>query len=203
VPPNVLYRLAGQTGIVTGVLLLFNTARRAGVVPENAFTHQLAPIAAFLAPLVITGLYLWQRERSGTLGFVGYVLNFLGLAGALAIEFTLHYVFPLLPEDTVTSLVDGRTGMGFLLISVVYLAGIVLFGLAMWRADLLPRVAVALYLVGFVPTALRPLLPSAVVTAGFVLGSLAVIWLSAGLVRAVAKTAASAVSRASVQNTAG
>ncbi len=202
-PPKVLYRLAGQTGIVTGILLLFNTARRAGVVPENAFTHQLAPIAAFLAPLVITGLYLWQRERSGTLGFVGYVLNFLGLAGALAIEFTLHYVFPLLPEDTVTSLVDGRTGMGFLLISVVYLAGIVLFGLAMWRADLLPRVAVALYVVGFVPTALRPLLPSAVVTAGFVLGSLAVIWLSVALVQAVAKTAASAVSRASVQNTAG
>ncbi len=199
-PPTVLYRLAGQAGIVTGILLLFNTARRAGVVPENAFTHQIAPIAAFLAPLVITGLYLRQRDRAGTLGLVGYLLNFLGLTGALAIEYVLHYVFPLLPKETVDSLVDGRTGMGFLIISVVYLTGIVLFGLAMWRADLMPRLAVALYVVGFVPTALRPLLPSSVVTAGFVLGSVAVILLSVAL---LAKTAASTVSRASVQNTAG
>ena len=186
-PPNVLYRLAGQTGIVTGILLLFNTARRAGVVPENAFTHQIAPVAAFLAPLVITGLYLWQRERTGLLGLVGYLLNFLGLAGALAIEYVLHYVFPLLPKETVDSLVDGRTGMGFLIISVVYLTGIVLFGLAMWRADLMPRVAVALYVAGFVPTALRPLLPAAVVTAGFVLGSIAVIWLSVILSQTTAR----------------
>lgn len=199
-PPTFLYRLAGQTGIVTGVLLLFNTARRAGVVPENALTHQIAPIAAFFAPLVLTGIYLFQRERAGVLGLWGYVLNFLGLAGALAIEFTLHYVFPLLDKDTVTTLVDGRTGMGFLIISVVYLAGIVLFGLATWRADIFPRGAVLLYVVGFVPTALRSVLPSPVITLAFVLGSTAVIWLSVAL---VARTAATAVSPARVQNTAG
>src|SRR5262249_46813660 len=145
------------------------------------FTHSIAPIPAFLAPLVITALYLRQRERSGTLGLVGYVLNFLGLAGALVIEYVLHYVFPLLPQATVTALTDGRTGAGFLAIGVVCLAGIVLFGLAMWRADVLPRAAIACYVLGLATTALRPLLPASVVSTGFVVGSVAVIWLSATL----------------------
>jgi hypothetical protein len=201
VPPSTLYRLAGRAGVVTGVLLLFNTARRVNLVPENTFTHQIAPVAAFLALFVITGIYLFQRERSGRLGLWGYGLNFAGLAGALAIEYTLHYVFPLLDKETVDRLVDGRTGVGFLIISVVYLTGIVLFGLATWRAGLFPRPAVALYVVGFVLTALRPVLPAAVVSGGFVLGSVAVIWLS--LVLAVARTADSAVMPARIQNTAG
>jgi hypothetical protein len=201
VPPSTLYRLAGRAGVVTGVLLLFNTARRVNLVPENAFTHQIAPVAAFLALFVITGIYLFQRERTGRLALWGYGLNFAGLAGALAIEYTLHYVFPLLDKETVDRLVDGRTGLGFLIISVVYLTGIVLFGLATWRAGLFPRPAVALYVVGFVLTALRPVLPGVAVSGGFVLGSVAVIWLS--LVLAVARTADSAVTPARIQNTAG
>lgn len=200
-PPSTLYRLAGRAGVVTGVLLLFNTARRVNLVPENAFTHQIAPVAAFLALFVITGIYLFQRERTGRLALWGYGLNFAGLAGALAIEYTLHYVFPLLDKETVDRLVDGRTGLGFLIISVVYLTGIVLFGLATWRAGLFPRPAVALYVVGFVLTALRPVLPGVAVSGGFVLGSVAVIWLS--LVLAVARTADSAVTPARIQNTAG
>jgi hypothetical protein len=203
VSPTALYRLAGQTGVVAAVLLLFNDARRAGIVPENTFTHSIAPVAAFLALFVITGWYLWQRESSGVLGLWGYLLNFVGLSGALAIEFTLHYVFPLLDKQTVTRLVEGRTGTGFLIVSVVYLTGIVLFGLAMWRAGRFPRPAVALYVVGFVPTALRSVVPDFVVTLAFVAGSVAVIWLSVSLVLAVARTAASAVSPARIPNTAG
>jgi hypothetical protein len=187
-PPTTLYRLAGQAGVLTGLLLLFNDARRVGLVPENALTHGIAPVAALLALFVITGLYLWQRERSGVLGLWGYCLNFAGLAGALAIEFTTHYVFPSLDKETLTSLVEGRTGTGFLIVSIVYLAGIVIFGAATWRAGLFPSGAVVLYVVGFVPTALRAVLPEAVVSAGFVLGSVAVIWLSVTLWRVGAST---------------
>jgi hypothetical protein len=202
-PPTTLYRLAGQAGVATGVLLLFNDARRVGLVPENALTHQVAPIPAFLAPFALIGLYLWQRERSGALGLCGFALNLAGLVGVAAIEFTLHYVFPLLDKETVDRLVNGRTGTGFLVVSIVFLSGTVLFGLAMWRADRFPRWAVIFYVVGFVPTALRSVLPAPVVSVGFVIGSAAIIWLSVVLVLAVARTAPSATSPARIPNTAG
>lgn len=182
-PPTTLYRLAGQAGVLTGVLLLFNDARRVGLVPENAFTHGIAPIAAFLAAFALTGLYLRQRERTGALGLWGYALNVVGLTGLAAIEFTLHYVFPFLDKATVDKLVDGRTGTGFLIISVIFIVGVILFGVATWRAGRFPAWAAALYVVGFVPTALRAVLPEAVVSAAFVVGSAAVIWLSAILWR--------------------
>jgi hypothetical protein len=200
-PPTTLYRLAGRAGVVTGILLLFNDARRVGLVPENTLTHSIAPIAAFLAPMVLTGIYLYQRERFGVLGLWGYVLSAAGLVGLAAIEFTLHYVFPLLDKAVVDKLVDGRTGTGFLIISVLFLAGTVLFGLGLWRADQFPRGAVVLYVVGFVPTALRAVLPAPVVSITFVFASAAIIWLS--LVLAVARTAPNAVRPERIPNTAG
>jgi hypothetical protein len=201
VPPITLYRLAGRAGVLTGLLLLFNDARRLNLIPENTFTHSVAPVAAFLALFVLTAIYLWQRERAGLLGLFGFGLNFAGLTGAVAIEFTLHYVFPLLDKPTVDRLVEGRTGAGFLVISLVYLTGILLFGLSMWRAGRCPKPAVLLYVIGFVPTALRAVLPAPVVSAGFVLGAAALLWLSWVLV--TANTAASAVSPARMANTAG
>lgn len=202
-PLTTLYRLAGQAGVATGVLLLFNDARRVGLVPENAFTHEIAPIPAVLAPFALIGLYLWQRERTGPLGLWGFALNLAGLVGVATAEFTIHFVFPLLDKQTVDRLVDGRTGTGFLIASTVFLTGTVLFGLAMWRADRFPRWAVVLYVVGFVPTALRSILPAPVVSLGFVLGSAAIIWLSATLVLAVARSAPNAVSPARIPNTTG
>ena len=202
-PPTTLYRLAGQAGVLTGVLLLFNDARRVGLVPENALTHQIAPIAAFLAPFALIGIYLWQRERSGALGLCGFALNLAGLVGVAAVEFTLHYVFPLLDKGTVDRLVDGRTGAGFLVVSIVFMTGTVLFGLALWRAGRFPRPAAILYVVGFVPTALRSVLPAPVVSLGFVLGAAAIMWLSVTLVLAVARTAPSAMSPARIPNTTG
>jgi hypothetical protein len=182
---STLYRLAGQAGIATGVLLLFNDARRVDLVPENAFTHEIAPLAGLTAPFVLMGLYFWQRRRVGALGLAGFALNLAGIVGVTAVEFTLHYIFPLLDKDTVDRLVDHRTGTGFLTISVLYLAGTILFGLAMWRANQLPRPAALLYVVGLVPTALRNILPAPVVSVAFVVGSAAIIWLAAALIQTV------------------
>jgi len=202
-PPNTLYRLAGQAGVVAGIMLLFNTARRVGIVPENTLTHSIAPIAAFLAPFALIGIYFWQRERSGALGLWGFALSAVGLVGLAAIEFTLHYVFPLLDKQVVDRLVDGRTGTGFLFISVLFLTGTVLFGLTLWRAGRFSRPAVILYVVGFVPTALRAVVPAPVVSIAFVLGSVALAWLSATLVLAVARIAPNEVSPARIPNTTG
>jgi hypothetical protein len=186
--PTALYRLAALSGLACGVQLLFNDARRVGLVPETALTEGVAPLAAVLGVFGLTGLYLYQRERAGVLGLAGYALNVAGLAGLFAVDFTLHYVFALLDDATVDRLLDGRTGVGFLLIGLTYLAGILLFGVASWRARVLPAPAVALYVLGFIPATLRASLNEHVVSAGLLVGACGVLWLSASLWRTTART---------------
>lgn len=185
--PTALYRLAALSGLVCSALLFFNDARRIGLVPGTAFTEGIAPLGAVLGLFALTGLYLYQRDRSGVLGLVGYALNLAGLAGLLAVEFTLHYVFDVLDEDIVDQLVEGRTGTGFLIVALIYLSGVLLFGIASWRARMLPAPAIALYVLGFIPATLRASLPEDVVSAGVAIGAAGVVWLSVALWQSVSR----------------
>jgi hypothetical protein len=180
-PTNTLYRLAGWAGLAAGVLLLVATARRGGLVPENALTHAIAPPASALALFTLVGLYLRQRTRTGRLGLVGFAVNLLGLAGLFAVEVITHAVFPYLDETTRTDLLAGPTRTWFVAIAMTFLAGVLLFGTASLRARVLPAPAVALYLLGFAPAALRGLVPEAVYLGGLTVGAVALLWLSTAL----------------------
>jgi hypothetical protein len=178
---NTLYRLAGWAGLAAGVLLLVATARRGGLLPENAFTHAIAPPASALALFTLTGVYLRQRARAGVLGLVGFAVNLVGLAGLFAVEVITHAVFPYLDETTRTDLLAGPTRTWFLVIAMTFLAGVLLFGVASLRARVLPAGAIALYLLGFAPAALRGIVPEAVYLGGLTVGAMALLWLSTAL----------------------
>lgn len=181
--PDALYRLAGWAGLVGGILLLVATARRGGLIPENGFTHAIAPPASALELFALTALYLRQRERAGVLGVVGYAVNLLGLAGLFAVEFATHAIFPYLSVATRDELLAGPTRGFFLAVALTFLLGVVLFGIASLRARVFPMPAVALYLLGFTPAALRGIVPEAVYLTGLTVGGLGVLWLSAALIR--------------------
>jgi len=68
-------------------------------------------------------------------------------------------------------------------VALTFLAGVLLFGFASWRAGVLPRGALALYMLGLSAAALRTSVPEAVYLGGLVIGSAGVLWLSARLVR--------------------
>jgi hypothetical protein len=189
VPPTTLYRLAGLAGMLSGLLLLFNTARRGGVVAANQLTHGIAPLSSVLGLFALTGLYLWQRDQTGLLGLVGYALNLAGLAGTVGVEYVTNYVFPHLDDALVESLVDGPTGTTLLLTAVVFLLGVLAFGVATWRARLLPAPAILLYVVGLVPVALRGVLPEPAVAVGLILAAAGTAWLSAALWRTASRDA--------------
>ncbi|GAA2210046.1 hypothetical protein GCM10009850_055050 [Nonomuraea monospora] len=174
-------RVAGVAGFVCAVLLVVNAARRAGLVAETAFTHAIAPFAALTGLLAITGIYLFIRARAGTLGLVGYVLNSAGLAGAFAVEYTLHFVFPYLGGGVVSGLLAGGTGRAFLVTSAVLLVGVVTFGAAAVRSGVMPVVGVVLYVVGMVPGSLRNLVPEAVYLGGLVMAAVGVAWMAVRL----------------------
>jgi hypothetical protein len=183
IAPATLYRLAGWAGAVGGVLVLVAAARRGGLIPENTLTHAIAPPASALTLFTLTALYLYQRDRAGRLGLVGYVLNMLGLAGLFAIEFATHAIFAYLSEATREELLAGPTRAYFLTVAVLFGVGVITFAIASLRARLLPVPAVVLYLAGFVPASLRGIAPEAVYLGGLTVGGLAVIWLSLSLIR--------------------
>ncbi|SPL92547.1 unnamed protein product [[Actinomadura] parvosata subsp. kistnae] len=163
------------------MLLVVNAGRRGGLVPETAFTHAIAPFAALTGLLAITGIYLLIRERAGVLGLVGYVLNSAGLAGAFAVEYTLHFVFPYLGSGTVRGLLAGGTGRAFLVTSVVLLVGVLTFAVAAGRSGVMPVVGVVLYAVGMVPGSLRNLVPEPVYLGGLVAAGVGVAWMAVRL----------------------
>ncbi|NJP96885.1 hypothetical protein HCN51_46965 [Nonomuraea sp. FMUSA5-5] len=174
-------RAAAVAGFGCAVLLVVNAGRRGGLVPETAFTHAIAPFAALAGLLAITGIYLLIRERAGVLGLVGYVLNSAGLAGAFAVEYTLHFVFPYLGSGTVRGLLAGGTGRAFLVTSVVLLVGVLTFAVAAGRSGVMPVVGVVLYAVGMVPGSLRNLVPEPVYLGGLVAAGVGVAWMAVRL----------------------
>ncbi|MFF3442540.1 hypothetical protein [Streptosporangium sp. NPDC002721] len=178
---SALYRATGAAGLVCAVLLLVNILRRAGALPENTLTHAVAPFGALAGLLAITGLYLLIRGTAGGLGLVGYLLNAAGLAGAFAIEYTLHYVFPLLGRSVIDELLAGGTGRAFLVTSAVLIAGVLTFSAAALRSGALPAVAIAFYAVGMIPGSLRNLVPVPVYLTGLVIAAVGIAWMSARL----------------------
>ncbi|MGV9376896.1 hypothetical protein ACWDRB_13825 [Nonomuraea sp. NPDC003707] len=179
-----VYRVTAAAGFVCAVLLVVNSARRAGLLPETAFTHAIAPFGALTGLLAITGIYLIVRGTAGGLGLIGYVLNSAGLAGAFAIEYILHFVFPYLGGGTVSELLAGSTGRAFLVTSAVLLAGVLTFSVAAIRSGAMPAVGVVLYAVGMVPGSLRNVVPVPVYLAGLVVAAVGVAWMAARLWRA-------------------
>ncbi|HLE29114.1 MAG TPA: hypothetical protein VI793_13400 [Anaerolineales bacterium] len=112
-------------------------------------------IGITLGLLGLIGLYAKQVEKAGILGFVGFLLTFIGLALLEGIAFYETFIWPVLAVQAPTLLsFQGPlyTNTTFLLGSGLGLmtngVGIILFGAAMLRAGILPRWGVLLLTVG-------------------------------------------------------
>ncbi|MEZ0448050.1 hypothetical protein [Cellulomonas sp. ICMP 17802] len=122
----------------------------------------------------ITGMYLRQVRRTGVLGLIGYLVLALGFLFMVSIEVTGAVVLPAIAHSSPGFAADilavavpgghaaGDIGLMGLLITVdgvLYLAGGLLFGIALFRARVLARWAAALLALGAVATVAIPLLP--------------------------------------------
>ena len=183
-PPHTLYRLAGWAGAVSATILVLNAARRGHLIPDNLpVTHVLAPLAEAFGLLLLTGLFLAAQRRIGTLGTLGYALNFLGLAGLLGVEYILNLVFPELTKAQIATLANGLTGTMFTATSIVFLAGAIIFGAALWRSQQTPRAAVAAYVLGATLVALRGVLPAATFPPGVLVMAVGIAWMGITLIK--------------------
>jgi len=153
-----LIRWAGLSAMAAGIIF-------AGIQPIHPSVNTSAFIItsfktsmSIFGLLGITGLYARQVEETGWLGLVGYLLLTIYYAVQMCISFLESTILPLLTTvaptfvESALGLANGTGGpmnlgtltTAYSLVSVLYLFGLLLFGIAMFRARILPRWAAAL-----------------------------------------------------------
>ena len=142
---------------------------------EVVIRDGLKVVMAVLALAGITGMYLSQVRPNGLLGLVGYLLLALGYILITCTAFVAAFVLPALVETDPAYVADviaastggspigdiGVLGTVIQVQDLAYLAGSVVFGVALYRARVLARWASALLAVGGVVTVVLAVLPDA------------------------------------------
>jgi hypothetical protein len=142
---------------------------------EMIVRSSLKVLMAALALIGITGMYLHRVTKIGVLGLIGYLLFGAGYLLIMSTAFVAAYVLPSLADtdpgyvnDVLAAATGGTpTGDIGLLQTVIqaqgiaYLAGGLLFGIALYRARVLARWAAALLAVGGVVSVALSVMPDA------------------------------------------
>jgi hypothetical protein len=175
-----LIRWAGLSAVLGGSLFIImqpiHPPDTLSSVTTSAWAtvHYVGVVMCLLTLLGIVGIYARQVKESGLLGLAGFLVFSLMWALTAAFQFAEGLILPLLATDAptfvegfvgITSGTPSEVSLGILptvysITSVLYLVGGVLFGIATFRAGVLPRWAGGALAVGTVaPLALSLLLP--------------------------------------------
>ena len=175
-----LIRWAGLSAMAAGIIfVIIQPIHPPDVVASVttgrwAIVHSLGVAMSLLGLLGIAGLYARQVEEAGWLGLAGYLLFSLFWALTLAFQFFEGFILPLLATEA-PKFVHGFLGLpggyasevnlgalptvykltGF----VGYVLGGLLFGIATFRAGILPRWAGGLLAIAAVSVVAAALLP--------------------------------------------
>jgi hypothetical protein len=163
-----LIRLAGLAVLSSGVLSVIGDLMNLVVDLENpvsattssyTIVYFLYLLSTALVLLGLVGLYTSQSQAVGILGLVGFLVAFLGtvmLVGGLWFEL---FVTPNLAAQAPVLVEADLGSLGFTLTFFLGAVGWVLFGVATLRANVYPRWAAVLLIVGgvifFLPVPLR------------------------------------------------
>jgi hypothetical protein len=181
VTPTTLYRAAAGAAAVAGLIFIGVQINHppsdvtSVSTAEWAVRNSLKVLMAALALAGITGMYLRQVKRIGVLGLIGYLVLSAGYLLVLGSSFMSAYVVPSLADsnpgyvnDVLAAATNGTAEGDIGLLQTVfrvqgfaYLAGGLVFGIALFRARVLARWAAALLAVGGVVTVALATMPDA------------------------------------------
>jgi hypothetical protein len=181
ITPTTLFRAAAVAAVVAGLIFIgvqinHPSADVANVTTtEWAVRNSLKVLMAALALVGITGMYLRQVKQIGVLGLIGYLVLGIGYLLIQSTAFVSAYVLPSVADtdpgyvNDVLAASTGGTAQGDigLLQSVLrvqdiaYLAGGLVFGIALFRARVLARWAAALLAIGGLVTVALSVMPDA------------------------------------------
>ena len=142
---------------------------------EYAVRETMKIAMAVLSLVGITGIYLRQVRRTGLLGLLGYLVLSVGYLTLLTVQVIAVFVLPDLAAsqpgyvDDVLAVATSGTPVGDVSQMQILnnglfglIAGGVLFGIALFRADVSPRWAAALMSVAALALVATPMLPELV-----------------------------------------
>lgn len=125
--------------------------------PAATILWVMGLIAALLILMGLPALYMRQADKAGLFGAVAFVVVFTGMALVTGntyfgtfIQAGLVDLINLAEGAGLTVQEPAATGIGFVVTLGLYLLGWILFGLASFKAGVLPRWAVALVMAGLV-----------------------------------------------------
>lgn len=112
-------------------------------------------LAAGLVILGLVGLYVRQAEQAGSLGLIGFLVAFFGTVMIAGSDWSAAFFGPWVAEaapELLEAEPSGAITAGFILTLVLFALGYLLFGLASLQAQVLPRGAAVLLIIGAVLT---------------------------------------------------
>ena len=198
-----LIRWAGLAAVVAGIIYVAIQPIHPPDVLASVTTARWAIVHSFgvamclLGLLGIAGIYARQLDKAGWLGLAGFLLLSLSWWLQTAFVFAEAYILPLL-ATTAPQFVDAVLGtiargqasdvnLGALPmiyslgVGVPYMLGGLLFGIATFRAGILPRWPAGLLAVAAALTPLAALLPHAIQRLAGIPVGLALAWLGYAL----------------------
>ncbi len=176
-----LIRLAGLSALIAGACYVLVGIYHPTNLPSSVTTtrwemvHVLACAMCFFGTLGVAGLYARQAARTRWLGLAGFLMLELWLVLIMGFSFVEAFILPHV-ASTSPALVQAWMGMfsgptgtfdlGVLptvwtLTAPIYIFGGLLFGIATFRAGILPRWAGALLALSTVAAPLAVALPNA------------------------------------------
>jgi hypothetical protein len=179
ITPTKLTRAAGVAAAVSGLIFIGVQIKHPHLDVTSITTNDvivrntLKLLMATLALAGITGMYLRQVKKMGVLGLLGYVLFSAGFLGIACTEFIAAFLLPSLAHSAPAYVADviaaGNNGKAIgdiglmqtaiLVTGIGYLAGGLMFGIALFRANVLARWAAALLAAGTVATIATGIVP--------------------------------------------
>ena len=181
ITPTTLFRAAGAAAVVAGLIFIGvqighpHADATSITTTELAVRNSLKLLMVALALAGITGMYLRQVKQSGVLGLLGYIVFSIGYLLILSTTFVPAYVLPSLADtnpdyvNDVLAVATGGAAQGdigllqtvFQVQGIAYLAGGLVFGVALFRARVLARWAAVLLAVGGLVSILLSVMPDA------------------------------------------
>jgi hypothetical protein len=171
-------RLAAVAGILAAAILFVNAGKRAGFIPLSPLTQLIAPLAQAFAIVLIVGLAQVALRRTGRFSTIAIAVNLVGLAAATGTEWVINLVFPQLDAWSITALRSGPLGIAFLVASILFLAGSLLFCAALFRDGTAPKIPTAAYALASIPIGLRNLVPETILDLALAILAASVLWLA-------------------------
>jgi len=196
-----LLRWAGLSALIAGSCYVFVGVFHPANAVDSAATarwavvHVVACAMCFFGLLGLVGIYVRQAARAGWMGLVGFLMLSFWLVAVMGFSFVEAFILPHMVTAS-PSLIDAwmkvfnggtsKIDLGVLptmwtLVGVVYILGGLLFGVASFRARILPRGAALLLALGTLLAPLGGLLPLASQPKIAIPAGLALAWMGYAL----------------------